>query len=189
MKVPRLSFLSKTAHEWLEKATTPVLCTLARTIFASVLFGYFWASGLTKIPNGFSDLLTPSSNAFAQIFPKSAEAVSYDVGRSTLVQRWTIVIGIWIEFLLPICIIVGLFTRIAAFGLSGFIVLQSTVDIMGHGATLGALFDRAPDSQIDQRAFWLFLLIFLIFRGGGPISVDRLLFRSGTVLHRGAPPK
>ena len=58
---------------WIEPASTPVLTTLARIVFAGVLLMYFINSGLTKIPDGFANLLSPSFNAFAQIFPKGAE--------------------------------------------------------------------------------------------------------------------
>ena len=52
-------------------------------------------------------------------------------------------------------------------------------DIYGHGAdaeTIGTWFDRASDAHImDQRAFWVFLLLFLVFRGAGPVSIDRMV--------------
>ena len=57
--------------------------------------------------------------------------------------------------------------------------MQSLTDIYGHGAdekTIGSWFDKASDALIlDQRAFWLFLLAYLVFRGAGPLSVDRVL--------------
>ena len=64
----------------------------------------------------------------------------------------------------------------------GFIVVQSWVDLFGHGGiangTLGAWFDRLPDGLIlDQRAFWVFVLAYLVLRGGGPLSLDRVLKR------------
>jgi putative oxidoreductase len=50
---------------------------------------------------------------------------------------------------------------------------------MGHGlgaADIGTWFDRNPAALIvDQRAFWLFLLLVLVLRGAGPLSLDRLL--------------
>jgi putative oxidoreductase len=64
----------------------------------------------------------------------------------------------------------------------GFIGVQSWVDVTGHNlgaADIGAWFDRLPSALIlDQRAFWVFLLIVLVLRGAGPISADRLLARS-----------
>jgi putative oxidoreductase len=80
-------------------------------------------------------------------------------------------------------ILLGLMTRIAALGMIGFIIVQTVTDLIGHGAwaqpeTLGAWFDRAPDSPImDQRALWLMLLMVLLVKGAGPLSLDRLFKR------------
>ncbi|MEO0767460.1 MAG: hypothetical protein AAFY75_15715, partial [Pseudomonadota bacterium] len=49
----------------------------------------------------------------------------------------------------------------------------------GHNlaeADIGTWFDNLPTALIvDQRAFWVFLLLYLVMRGAGPLSVDRLL--------------
>lgn len=164
-------------------ATAPALLpTLARFVFAATLLLYYWNSGLTKLGDaGIGGLLSPTFNAFAQIFPRGAEAAGYDIGQATLFQKAAILAGTWAEFVLPLLILLGLFTRLAALGMIGFVVLQSLTDLFGHGglgdpATLGAWFDRAPDGIIlDQRAFWVFLLLVLVLKGGGPLSVDRLV--------------
>ena len=170
------------ALSWLEPSSTTVLTTLARFVFAAALFMYFWNSGLTKIPDGIGNLFSPSFNAFAQIYPKGAEAASYDITQATSFQKLVILAGTWSEFILPLLVVIGLFTRAAALGMIGFVVVQSLTDIYGHGAALGAWFDAASDSALDQRAFWVFLLLVLVFRGGGPLSVDRFL-RSEPSLH------
>ena len=63
----------------------------------------------------------------------------------------------------------------------GFVVVQSLTDIYGHGAdekTIGAWFDRLSDGHImDQRAFWMFLLLVLVVKGGGSLSLDRVIGR------------
>ena len=174
---------------WVEPASTPVLTTLARFVFAAVLLMYYWNSGLTKIPEGFGNLINPSFNAFAQIFPKGAEAAGYDVTAATAFQKLVILAGTWAEFILPALVVLGLFTRAAAFGMIGFVIVQSATDIFGHGGELGAWFDNASDAVIlDQRAFWVFLLAYLVFKGGGPLSLDRLL-KSEPSLHRDAQPQ
>jgi putative oxidoreductase len=88
--------------------------------------------------------------------------------------------GTYAEFILPLLIVIGLFTRLASLGMIGFVIVQSLTDIYGHGATdgktLGALFDRFPDAVIlDQRLFWVFLLAVLVVKGAGALSVDALL--------------
>jgi len=97
---------------------------------------------------------------------------------------WDIIVfaGTYAEFVLPILIVLGLFTRLAAFGIVGFIVVQSTVDIAFHGAdaaTIGAWFDHLSNAVIlDQRALWVFLLVTLVVKGAGALSLDALLART-----------
>jgi putative oxidoreductase len=157
---------------------------LARLTFAGVLFVYFWNSGLTKLGDGIFGIFNPSLNAYAQIFPKAMEAVSFDVSQLT-VFHWAVVTGGTIaEFVLPILIVIGLLTRLAAVGMIGFIIVQSLTDLYGHGAitdpgTLGAWFDGPSDALIlDQRAFWVLCLAILVFKGAGALSLDRLLFKN-----------
>lgn len=173
--------LHETAFARVEPAANVILPTLARVIFAAVLFGYYWVSAMTKLGDGVLGLFRPSLGAYAQIFPRAMEAAGYDVSQLTLGHTLVVLAGTWAEILLPVLIVAGLFTRLAALGMIGFVVVQSWVDVVGHGAdagTIGAWFDKAPSSLIlDQRAFWVFLLLYLVFRGAGPVSLDRLLFR------------
>ena len=154
---------------------------LARFLFAAVLFMYFWNSGLTKLGDGLFGIFQPSVGAYAQIFPRAFEAVGYDTSAFG-VFHWLVVFGGTVaEFALPIAIVLGLFTRLASLGMIGFIVVQSLTDIVGHGAdaaTVGAWFDRFSDAHImDQRAFWVFILLVLVVKGGGRLSLDRVLGR------------
>ena len=161
-----------------------LLPTLARLVFAGVLLMYYWNSGLTKLGDGILGFLQPSAGAYVQIFPKAMEAVGYDTSQLTLFH-WAVVTGGTIaEFVLPLLIVIGLFTRLAAVGMIGFIVVQSLTDLFGHGGiahegTLGAWFDRMSDALIlDQRAFWVLCLLILVLKGAGAVSVDRLIFRN-----------
>ncbi|MES2667403.1 MAG: DoxX family membrane protein [Pseudomonadota bacterium] len=157
-----------------------LLPVLARLVFAGVLLGYFWSSGLTKLG---PDLLTPSQGAYAQIFPRAFEAAGYDVAQLGLWPRLVVLAGTAAEFLLPLMIVLGLLTRLAALGMIGFVALQSLTDIFGHKAgpgTVGAWFDAASDAAIlDQRALWLILLAVLLMKGAGALSVDALVARLG----------
>ena len=102
--------------------------------------------------------------------------MSYDITAASSFQKLVILAGTWAEFILPALIVIGLFTRLAALGMIGFVAVQSLTDIFGHGAASGAWFDGVSDALIlDQRAFWVFLLLYLALKGGGPLSVDRIL--------------
>jgi putative oxidoreductase len=179
-----MMLLSKTfaLFRSLDLTAPVVLPTLGRLVFAGVILSYFWASALTKIGPGAFGFLTPSSGAYAQIFPRAFEAAGYDTSALGLFHWLVTVGGTLAEFILPCLIILGLMTRLAAVGMIGFIVVQSLTDIYGHLAgpdTIGAWFDRVADAQImDQRAFWIFLLTVLVFLGAGPLSLDRLVRRA-----------
>jgi len=167
---------------WLDRHAAAILGTLARLVFAGVLLQYFWASALTKTGDGFAGLYTPSFGAYAQIFPRTLEASGYDFSVIGTWHRTVVVFATLAEFVLPALIVVGLASRLAALGMIGFVLVQSATDIIGHGAvpaTIGAWFDRFPDSLIlDQRALWIVLLASIVALGAGPLSFDRLLRRS-----------
>lgn len=189
-----LTSIHDSVFRGVESLTVPVMTTLARFIFAAVLLVYYWNSGLTKLGDGFLGFLFPSDGAYIQIFPKVVEAIGYDFSQLGVFHWLVVVAGTWAEFLLPLAIVIGLFTRLAAIGMIGFVTVQTLTDLFGHGGiahegTLGAWFDRMPDSIVlDQRAFWVFVLLYLVFRGGGPLSVDRILSASGLRdTARGAP--
>ena len=166
---------------WLDRLGDMGLPLLARFAFAAVLLFYYWASAMTKVGDGVLGLFQPSLGAYAQIFPRAMEAAGYDASQLGF-YHWAVVFaGTVAEFILPAMIILGLLTRLAALGMIGFVVLQSLTDIVGHAAdatTIGTWFDRLPDSVIlDQRLFWVFVLLTLVLKGAGPLSLDRLLDR------------
>ena len=110
---------------------------------------------------------------------RAVEAAGYDVSQLGALHWLVVTAGTWAEFLLPLCIVIGLFTRFAALGMIVFIIVQSLTDIFGHGvggSDLGRWFDAAPDALIlDQRSLWVALLSVLLFLGAGPLSADRAL--------------
>jgi putative oxidoreductase len=160
----------------LEAAAPMLIPTMARIIFAGTLFVYYWNSGLTKWGSG---PFSPDLGAYIQILPRAFDAVGYDPSALGPLATPIVILGTWSEFILPVLIVVGLFTRIAAIGMIGFVIAQTWVDIVGHGVgteTIGVWFDNSPSGDIvDQRAFWIFLLLVLVLRGAGPLSLDAIL--------------
>lgn len=192
----RLIALHHAAFAPLDRAADWLLPTLSRGLFAAVLWMYFWASALTKLGDGAGGLFNPSAGAYAQIFPRAMEAAGYDAGQLTPFHTLVVLAGTWAELLLPLLIVLGLLTRLAALGMIGFILVQSLTDLFGHGAiaeaaTLGAWFDKVPHAPIlDQRALWLSLLLILVVKGAGPLSLDRwLALRNVTSARPGGPPR
>ncbi len=166
----------------IDRALAPwLLPALARFVFAATLAVYYWKSAASKLGDGIFSL---SVGAYAQIFPKAMEAASYNLANLSFPGLRALIVyaATYGEFILPFLIIVGLLTRLAALGMIGFVTVQSIVDITGHGLSeksIGAWFDNVPDSLIlDQRAFWIFLLLFIVAKGGGSLAIDRLLIDS-----------
>lgn len=152
---------------------------LARFTFAAVLFVYFFNSALTKFEGGPFSI---ADAAYFQIVPPIVEAAGYDASQVAFIP-WGLMVyaGSYGEVILPILIVLGLFTRIAAAGMIIFVIVQSYVDIAFHGAdaaTIGAWFDNLSNAVIlDQRALWVFLLTYLVIKGPGVMSLDSLLGR------------
>ena len=164
--------LASLGDDWL-------LGLLARFVFAATLLMYFLNSAFTKFDGGPFSI---ADSAYFQILPPIVEAAGYDVSQVSFVPWGLIVLlGSYGEIILPILIVIGLFTRIAALGMIVFVAVQSYVDIAFHGVdadTIGAWFDNLSNAVIlDQRAFWVFLLSYLLFKGAGKISADYVLGR------------
>ena len=145
--------------------------TLARAVFLAVLAVYYLNAAGMKTEGGF---FSPSAGGFAQIFPMAADAALYDVSQMTVFQRLVVIAGMLAEYILPVLLVLGLFTRAAALRAIGLVAVQTLVDVTGHGAPLGRLFDSSI-GLLDERTMWVFLLLVLVLRGAGPLSVDRVL--------------
>ena len=154
---------------------------LARLVFASVLFTYYLNSAQTKVGEGIAGFFQPTPGAYIQIlgFP-ALDAAGGDPAALPLLSKLIVFAGTYAEFALPILLVIGLFSRIAALGMIAFIAVQSWVDVTLHELdekSVGAAFDRFPDAIImDQRLLWLFPLAYVVLRGPGLVSLDRLLF-------------
>lgn len=165
--------LEKAAGGWF-------LGLFARFVFAAVLWGYFLNSAFTKVGEGITGFFSIAPSAYYQIALPAVEAAGGDVSQVAFFPWGLIVtLGTYAEFILPLLVVIGLFTRVAALGMIVFIAVQTLVDITVHMVgpeTIGALFDRFPDALIlDQRLLWLMPLVYLVIKGAGLVSVDGLL--------------
>ncbi len=168
------------ASAWLERNLDCWFFQLfARFVFAAVLFFYFFNAGINKTGEGLFGIFNPTIGAYAAILPSWMEAVSFDISQLSFVAHLIVILGTTAEIVLPVLIVVGLMTRLAALGMTGFIFVQSIVDIHGHNLSKsdsGAWFDGFSDGLIfDQRLFWILCLTLLIVKGSGKFSLDYLL--------------
>ncbi len=170
--VGNLNSLSDRFFQNLSDKTAPWFEGLvARIVFLSVLFQYYMQSALTKF-----DGLLPNAGAYAQIFPNASKLVEYDPSRLGMFHHLIVFFGTYGELILPVLIVIGLFTRLASAGMIVFIIVQSTVDIWGHLVKGGLPFDSiSTDVIADQRLLWIFLLLIIVLRGAGGLSVDGLI--------------
>jgi putative oxidoreductase len=174
--------LHNAVFDGLQRATEDWLVgTLARLVFAGVLLVYFLNSARTKFGEGLSGLVNLDVGAYAQTLPKRMEAVAFDPSQLSTFEQVIVHAGTYGEVLLPLLVVLGLFTRLASLGMIVFIAVMTYVDITAHGvdaATIGAWFDKDPSAPIaDQRALWAFLLVVLVLKGPGPVSLDAVLGR------------
>ena len=180
--ISRLISLHHAVFGWLERMGDRWLGGLvARFAFAAVLWMYFYSSFRTKVGEGLG-VFSVQDGAYYQIALPAVDAAGGDVSAVAFLPWGLIVhLGTYAEFILPLMVVLGLFTRIAALGMLGFIAVQTLVDVTVHkvdAATIGSWFDRFPDAVIlDQRLLWTVPLVFLALKGAGLLSVDALLAR------------
>ena len=174
----RLISLHNAIFAPVERLGDHLIPLLARLVFAATLLRYYWNSAGTKVwdrkgEEGILDFFTLESGTYAQMFPKAFEAAGYNTANMGIHYDIIALAGTYAEWLLPLLIVLGLFTRLAALGMIGFVTVQTWVDVTGHGGALGTLFDTRYD-LIDERALWVLLLLVIVIRGAGVVSLDRL---------------
>ena len=117
------------------------------------LAGIFWRSGRTKVEDG--SLLTVSENTLYQFADDPFNKVpllSPDVAAH---------LTTYAEHLFPVLLILGLFTRMSALAL---LFMTMVIQIFVF-----------PDAWWPVHSLWVALALVLIMRGGGGLSLDRLL--------------
>lgn len=116
-----------------------------------VLGGIFWRSGQTKVEEGTWFTLTDSTR---ELFRTEYAGVPLPVDLAAPLANAA-------EHILPALLLVGLFTRISALGLIGM--------------TLVIQFFVYPDAWWPEHSLWAGLALILVVRGGGYLSLDKLL--------------
>lgn len=162
----------------LERATNGWFFGLfARFVFASTLYLYYLNSAKTKVGDGLLGFFQVTDGAYIQIAGPAFEAAGYEQSAMPLPAHIMVIMGTYGEFIMPILVILGLFSRIGAVGMIAFIFVQTYVDTSVHGVELGSLFNGQPADILDQRLFWILPLLYVALKGAGAISLDNVLSR------------
>lgn len=149
----------------------------ARFVFASTLYVYYLNSAKTKVGDGLLGFFQITDGAYIQIAGPAFEAAGYEQSAMPLSAHIMVFMGTYGEFVLPVLVILGLFSRIGAVGMIAFIFVQTYVDTTVHSVALGSLFNGQPSEILDQRLFWIVPLLYVALKGAGAISLDTVLSR------------
>lgn len=184
--IQKLIQIHNTLFAWLEHITRDWMLGLAaRFTFFAVLFQYYINSAFTKVGDGLTGFFQISDGAYFQIVPTIIAETLDPAAVPLFPYKIIVILGTYAEFILPVLIVIGLFTRLAALGMISFVIVQSLTDIYAHSLddkTIGAWFDRFSDSAIlDQRLFWTFTLLVIVIKGAGNVSLDYLITRRQTL--------
>jgi putative oxidoreductase len=119
----------------------------ALLLFVRIAAGHvFWASGQTKV-EGFA------------LRPETIDLFRDEYRLPLISPELAAPMAAFAEHLLPVMLVLGLFTRFAALGLIGMtLVIQLLV---------------YPDAWWAQHSLWLGLLLVVLVRGPGSLSLDR----------------
>jgi putative oxidoreductase len=119
----------------------------ALLLFVRIAAGHvFWASGQTKV-EGFA------------LRPETVDLFRDEYRLPLISPELAAPMAAFAEHLLPVMLVLGLFTRFAALGLIGM--------------TLVIQFLVYPDAWWAQHSLWLGLLLVVLVRGPGNWSLDR----------------
>ena len=117
------------------------------------LAGIFWRSGRTKVEEG--SWLTVGENTIYQFGDDPFNKVPL------LTSELAAHLTTYAEHALPILLVFGMFTRLAAMALLGMTIV---IQIFAF-----------PEAWWQVHSLWVALTLILIVRGGGGLSVDALL--------------
>jgi putative oxidoreductase len=120
----------------------------ALLLFVRIVAGHvFWASGRTKV------------EGFLTLRPEAVDLFRDEYRLPLIAPEIAAPMAAFAEHLLPILLVVGLFTRFAAVGL---IVMTLVIQFLVY-----------PDAWWPQHSLWIGLLLVIVARGPGGLSLDR----------------
>ena len=148
-----MNFITAPYNRAVELLSAPWVESLMLLFVRVSLAGIFWRSGRTKVDEG-SWLTISDTTKF--LFQEEYKSVP-------LPPELAAHLSTYAEHLLPILLVIGLFTRLSALGLLGMtMVIQIFV---------------FPEAWWSVHMIWVALALTLIVRGGGQFSADAFLTR------------
>lgn len=142
-----------------ERIPDSLIALLGRFSIAAV----FWKSGQTKVQDFAVDIVSGEFHFGMPQLSDSVVALFRDEYRLPLVPpELAAPMAAFAEHLFPLLILVGLATRFSALGL---LVMTATIQLLVY-----------PDAY-PTHGVWATVLLFLIAKGPGVFSIDRLIAR------------
>jgi putative oxidoreductase len=134
-------------------ASSPLAESIALLFVRIALAGIFWRSARTKVIEGTWIMLSDSAS---ELFQTEYSAVPLPPSIASH-------LALGAETVLPILLVLGLFTRLSALGLFG---MTMVIQIFVY-----------PEAWWQVHIVWVAMAFVLIVRGGGIVSLDHLLAR------------
>ena len=158
-KHSRLKSLIRCAIGLTERIPDSLIALLGRFSIAAV----FWKSGQTKVQGFAIDIVGGEFQFGMPLLSASVVDLFRDEYRLPLVApEIAAPLAAFAEHLFPLLILIGLATRLSALAL---LVMTATIQLLVY-----------PDAY-PTHGVWAAVLLFLIARGPGAVSVDRLIAR------------
>jgi putative oxidoreductase len=154
-----VSFLVNKSESVFKKIPESIILFIARFAIAAV----FWKSGQTKI-EGFSlDIIAMKMQlGWPHLTESAVFLFEYEYNLPLLPPAIAAILAALAEHFLPILILTGLFTRLAAFALA---CMTLVIQIFVY-----------PDAY-PTHATWLAIAMLLMYKGAGNLSLDHLFFK------------
>lgn len=151
--------LIRTANGLLERIPDSLMALLGRFSIAAV----FWKSGQTKVQGFAIDIVSGEFQFGLPRLSDSVVALFRDEYRLPLLApELAAPLAAFAEHLFPLLILIGLATRFSALAL---LVMTLTIQLLVY-----------PDAY-PTHGVWAAVLLFLIARGPGAVSIDHLIAR------------
>jgi putative oxidoreductase len=142
-----------------------LVALLARVSIAAV----FWKSGQTKIEGLAIDLVDGRFDlGWPRLAPQAVDLFRDEYQLPLVAPEWAAVAAAWGEHLLPLALLLGLATRLSAFGL---LLMTAVIQLLVY-----------PGAW-PTHGVWAAVLLWLMVRGPGPVSIDGWIARH----HRRVP--